>query len=156
MPGTPPAGYHTATPHLIVRGATAALEFYGRAFGAEELFRLTEPGGSIAHAEIRIGDSIVMLAEENEAWGNLGPVSLGASPVRVHLYVADVDSVVERAVAAGATVDIPVSDQFYGDRSGRIVDPFGHAWILGTRREDLTPEEMQTRFEEFLASMGGE
>lgn len=150
-----PEGYHTATPHLIVKDTGAAIEFYKRAFGARELMRLTTPDGKIAHAEIKIGDSTVMLADEFPEWDNLSAESLGGTPARIHLYVEDVDAVFARAVAAGATVLIPVGDQFYGDRSGRFADPFGHLWIVGTRIEDMGPEEMQRRFGEFLKEQGG-
>jgi PhnB protein len=152
---TVPRGYPTATPHLVVADVAAAIEFYARAFGAEEMFRLTTPGGDVAHAELRIGDSVVMLAGEDEAWGNRAPGSLGGTAVRIHLYVPDADALAERAVAAGATLLIPVAHQFYGDRSGRLADPFGHEWILASRYEDLTPEEMQDRFVTFMRSSGG-
>ncbi len=150
-----PEGYYTATPHLIVKDTGAAIEFYKQAFGARELMRLTTPDGMIAHAEIKIGDSTVMLADEFPEWGNLSPESLGGTPARIHLYVEDVDAVAARAVAAGAKVEIPVDDQFYGDRSGRFRDPFGHLWVVGTRIEDMDPEDMQRRFEVFLKKQRG-
>ncbi len=150
-----PEGYHTATPHLVVKNADAAIEFYKRALGANELMRLTTPDGKVAHAEIKIGDSIVMLADEFPDWDNLSPESLGGSPVRIHLYVEDVDALAARAVAAGAKVIIPVDDQFYGDRAGRLVDPFGHLWIVATRKREMSPEEVHRGFEEFMKQQGG-
>ncbi len=140
-----PEGYHTATPYLIVRGAAAALEFYTKAFGATESMRLQEPGGRVGHAEIMIGDSPIMLADEHPEIGARGPQALGGSPVSIVLYVEDVDAVVQRAVAAGAKVKRPVTDQFYGDRAGTVEDPFGHAWHIHTHTEDLTPEELAKR-----------
>jgi PhnB protein len=134
------------TAYLIVKGATEAIAFYQRAFGAEELFRLTGPEGRIGHAELRFGDSVMMLADEWPDFGALGPASIGGSPVSVHLYVDDVDRVVERAVDAGATVLRPVKDEFYGDRAGMIADPFGHKWQVATRKEDVSPAEMQRRW----------
>lgn len=140
-----PEGVPRLTPYLSVQGATRAIEFYKKAFGATEVHRLTDPGGKILHAEIEIAGSPVMLAEEFPAWDNLSPPTLGGTPVRLHLYVEDVDAVAERAVAAGAVVLIPVADQFYGDRSGRVQDPFGHVWILATHVEDVADAEMQRR-----------
>ena len=142
-----PDGYHTVTPYLIVRDAAAAIEFYKRAFGATELLRMEGPGGKIGHAEIRIGDSPVMLAGEFPEMGTVGPQSLGGTPVSLLIYVADVDAAAERAVAAGAKVMRPVKDQFYGDRSGTFADPFGHVWTIATHKEDVTPEEIHRRFE---------
>jgi PhnB protein len=140
-----PQGYHTATPYLIVKGAARAIDFYKQAFGATELMRFAGPGGSIGHAEIRIGDSPIMLADEMPQMGYRSPAALGGSSVSVMLYVPDVDKVVERAVKAGAKVERPVADQFYGDRSGTIHDPFGHVWTVSTHKEDVSPEEMQRR-----------
>ena len=150
-----PDGYHSATPYLIVKDAARAIEFYKQAFGATELVRLAEPSGKVAHAEIQIGDSPIMISEESPDWGNYSPQSLGGSPVGVHLYVEDVDAVTSQAVAAGAKVLIPVADQFYGDRSGRLADPFGHFWILATHKEDVTREEMARRFEAFIQKQSG-
>lgn len=150
-----PEGYATLSSVLVVDDAAAAIDFYVRAFDGREILRLTGPDGRLAHAEVRIGDSVLMLADEAPEWGSKSARTLGDSPARMHLYVADVDAVVERAVAAGATVEIPVTDQFYGDRTGRIVDPFGHRWIVATRREEMTPAEMQRRFESWLAEQGG-
>jgi PhnB protein len=142
-----PAGYHTATPYLIVKGAADAIEFYKKAFGATEVLRMAGPDGSVMHGEIKIGDSIIMLGEENQQWGALGPQSLGGSPVGLCVYYPDVDARFATAVAAGAKVERPLKDQFYGDRSGTVVDPYGHKWTLATHVEDVAPEEMGRRFE---------
>lgn len=141
-----PDGFHTATPYLMVRDAAGAIEFYKKAFGAAELTtRLTDPSGKVMHAEIKIGDSPVMIADEFPEWGNRSPQSLGGTPVIIALYVEDVDTLASGAVAAGAKLLIPVADQFYGDRSGRLADPFGHIWIIATHKEDVSPEEIQRR-----------
>jgi PhnB protein len=140
-----PDGYHTATPYLIVGGAGDAIEFYKKAFGATELFRFPMPGGKIGHAEIKIGDSPIMLADEFAEMGYKGPQSLGGSPVSIMIYVADVDSIFNQAVAAGATVKEAVSDKFYGDRMGTVTDPFGHVWHVATHKEDVSLEEMEKR-----------
>ena len=141
-----PAGYHTVTPYLTVKGADAALEFYKKALGAEETVRMAGPDGSVMHAEFKVGDSVIMLGEENPMWGAKGPHALGGSPVGVMLYLPDVDARFAAAVAAGATVFKPLKDQFYGDRSGTVVDPFGHMWTLATHIEDVAPDEMERRF----------
>jgi PhnB protein len=146
-----PDGYHTVTPYLIVNGASAAIDFYKKAFGAEELFRMPMPGGRVGHAEMKIGDSRIMLADEFPEMDARGPKSLGGTPVSILLYVNDCDAVFNRAVAAGAKVKRPIKDQFYGDRSGVIEDPFGHAWSIATHKEDVSSEEMQRR----MKSMGG-
>jgi PhnB protein len=145
-----PEGYHSVTPYLIVSGAAAALDFYKKAFGATELFRMPMPDGKIGHAEIRIGDSHIMLADEpqNEIHRQIGyraPKSLGGTTTGIMLYVEDVDAMAKQAVAAGAKEVRPVLDQFYGDRSGTFVDPFGHVWTIGTHKEDVSSEEMQRR-----------
>ena len=140
-----PEGYHTATPYLIITNAAKAIEFYKEAFGATELARLATPDGKVGHAEIQIGDSRIMLADEFPEWDARSPQTIGGSAVHIMLYVADVDSVVNRAVAAGATLFKPVADQFYGDRSGSITDPFGHKWTIATHKEDVPPEEMRRR-----------
>jgi PhnB protein len=145
-----PDGYHTATPYLIVEGAAGAIEFYKRAFGATELMRLADPSGKIGHAEIKIGDSPVMLADEFPEMGFRGPRSLGGSAVNLVLYVEDVDARFNQALAAGATAVRPVKDQFYGDRSGTLTDPFGHVWTLATHKEDVAPEEINRRFAESM------
>ncbi len=146
-----PTGYHSITPYLIVRGAAEAIAFYEKAFGAKEILRLPGPGGKIAHAEIKIGDSPVMLADESPVMNFYAPPSPGATPVSIMLYVEDVDEVARRAVAAGATISRPVIDQFYGDRSGSFIDPFGHYWTIGTHKEDVSVEEMNKR----MAAMFG-
>ena len=140
-----PAGYHSVTPYLMVRDATKALAFYRDAFGAEELMRFEGPPGRIAHAEVQIGDSHVMLADENPGEGFVGPQTLGGAGVSLMVYVQDVDATFARAVAAGATARRPVADQFYGDRVGTLADPFGHVWSIATHREDVPPEEMERR-----------
>lgn len=152
-----PSDYGTVTPYLNIRGAVAAIEFYQQAFGATELYRLSMPDGTIAHAEIRIGDSKIMLAEESGEWGNKSPLTLDGSPVSLCLYVADVDSVFAKALALGATVtgEMVVKDQFYGDRTGSITDPFGHKWTIMTHIEDVSPEEMQRRTDAMFSQTQG-
>ncbi len=141
-----PEGFHAVTPYIGVRDAARAIDFYKKAFGATELpGRLADASGKILHAEIRIGDSTIMLAEESLEWGNHSPQSLGGSSVRLALYVEDVDALASRALSAGAKLLSPVEDQFYGDRSGRLEDPFGHVWIIGTHKEDVSPEEIEKR-----------
>ncbi len=140
-----PDGYHTATPYLIIGGAGDAIEFYKKAFGATELFRFPTPDGKIGHAEIKIGDSPIMLADEYPEMGYKGPQSLGGSPVSIMIYVEDVDTIFNQAVAAGATVKEAVTDKFYGDRLGTVADPFGHVWHISTHKEDVSIEEMQKR-----------
>ncbi len=135
-----------AYPYLRVHDSGAAIAFYARAFEARELFRLTEPGGRIGHAEVKFGDTTVMLSDEYPEHGIKGPRSLGGTSVSIHLHVDDVDAVFERAVAAGATVVRPLQDQFYGERSGTVRDPFGHEWLLGGHLETLSTEEMQRRY----------
>ncbi|MFC6634874.1 VOC family protein [Microbulbifer taiwanensis] len=138
-----PEGYHSVTPYLSINGAARAIEFYERAFGAKELFRFPMPDGSIAHAEIQVGDTRISLADDNEEGGLLSPQ--GSSPVGLLLYVEDVDSVFARAVEAGASVKRPLEDQFYGDRSGTLQDPFGHVWFLATHIEDVPEDELERR-----------
>ena len=140
-----PEGYHTATPYLIVKDAARAIEFYKKAFGATELMRMPGPGGKIGHAEIKIGDSPIMLADEVPGMGFRSPESLGGSPISILLYVEDVDVVFSEALAAGAKIQRPVADQFYGDRTGGVTDPFGHVWYIATHKEDVSPEEMKKR-----------
>jgi PhnB protein len=147
-----PEGYHSVTPYLIVKGAAEAIEFYKAALGATELFRMQSPGGQIGHAEIKIGDSQIMLADEHPDMGYVGPQTLGGSPVSLMVYVEDVDAVAARTRAAGAKVLREVQDQFYGDRSGTFQDPFGHVWTISTHKEDLTPEEMDRRAKEAMRS----
>lgn len=141
-----PEGYHSVTPYLIVDDAAAALDFYARAFGAAEVMRMPM-GDRIGHAEIRIGDSHVMLADEFPERGHLGPRSRGGPTASLMIYLPDVDAAYARAVAAGATEIMPLEDQFYGDRSGTVADPFGHQWTLATHVEDVSPEEMGRRME---------
>jgi len=145
-----PDGYHSVTPYLIVDGAAEAIEFYKKAFGATEVMRMPAPGGRIGHAEIKIGDSHVMLADENAEMGARSPKAVGGTPLSLLVYVDDVDATVKRAVTAGARLDRPVENKFYGDRMGGIEDPFGHQWYVGTHIEDVTPEEMKKR----MAAMG--
>jgi PhnB protein len=140
-----PDGYHAVTPYLVVDGGAKALAFYADVFGAVERERIEGPGGKIGHAEITIGDSWVMLADEHPEVGALCPTNVGGTPVTLHVYVEDVDAVVAKAVAAGATLTRPVADQFYGDRVGGITDPFGHRWSVATHKEDLTREELHRR-----------
>ncbi|MBI1817024.1 MAG: VOC family protein [Deltaproteobacteria bacterium] len=142
-----PEGYHTATPCLVIRDAARAIEFYKQAFGAMELTRHADPNGTILHAEIQVGDSRIAIADEVEEWGNYSPQSLGGSPVIMSLYVDDVDALADRAIAGGAKMIFPIADQFYGDRCGRLADPFGHIWIVSTHTEDVSPEEMQRRMQ---------
>lgn len=149
-----PDGYQTATAYLIIQDAAHALDFYKEAFGATEVMRLADPSGKVMHAEIKIGDSLIMMADEFPDMGFRGPKALGGTPVSIHLYVEDVDARVSQAIDAGATVVRPVKDQFYGDRSGVVEDPFGHVWSLATHTEDLSPEEIQDRFESWTKSQG--
>ena len=140
-----PEGYHSVTPYLIVRGGADAIEFYQKAFGAVELFRFPSPDGKIGHAEIKVGDSPIMLADEFPDMGYNGPESLGGSPVSLMIYVEDVDTVFNQAVQAGAVVKEALQDKFYGDRMGTVTDPFGHRWHLATHKEDVSMEEMERR-----------
>ncbi len=146
-----PAGYNTVTPAITVRGAAQAIEFYKTAFGAEEVMRFTLPDGTICHAEIKIGDSHVMLCDEMPDWGNRGPQTLGGATGSLMVFVDDVDARYARAVAAGATAYRPVENQFWGDRMGTVTDPFGHHWSLSTHVEDVSIEEMHQRFGTFMA-----
>ena len=140
-----PEGYHSVTPYLIINGAASAIEFYQKAFGATELFRFPTPDGKIGHAEIKIGDSPIMLADEFAEMGYKGPQALGGSPVSLMIYLEDVDAVFNRAVEAGASVKEAVQDKFYGDRTGTLTDPFGHVWHVSTHKEDVSMEEMERR-----------
>jgi PhnB protein len=137
-----PDDMHSITPHLTCAGAAEAIDFYVKAFGAVELMRLPGPAGKLMHAAVRIGDSMLMLADEFPEMGGLGPNALKGSPVTIHLQVEDVDAVVAQAVAAGATVTMPVADMFWGDRYGQLQDPFGHRWSVATHTQDLTPDEI--------------
>ena len=140
-----PEGYHTVTPYLIFDGAGGAIEFYKRALGASEVLRLDDPSGRIHQAEIKIGDSCIMLADEHPELQALSPKTIGGSPVSLHVYVEDVDAAVDRAVKAGAKLVRPVADQFYGDRTGGVEDPFGYRWFIATHKEDLTIDEIRRR-----------
>ncbi|HEU4373580.1 MAG TPA: VOC family protein [Telluria sp.] len=137
-----PEGMHSVTPHLTCAGAADAIEFYKKAFGAVDMGRMPGPGGKLIHAQIRIGDSRVMLVDEFPEWGGKGPKTLGGTPVAIHLYVPDADAVFKAAVAAGATVKMEMADAFWGDRYGVVIDPFGHTWSIATHIKDMTPEEM--------------
>ena len=150
-----PDGYHTATPYLVVKGAADALEFYKNAFGATEVLRLEAPDGSIAHAEFKIGDSIIMLGDEMKEMGFLAPQGEGSSPVSIMLYVNDVDSAFAQAITAGGVEERPVVDQFYGDRSGSLFDPFGHRWTIATHTEDLSEDEVRQRFADMMKQGDG-
>jgi len=140
-----PDGYHSITPYLIVRNGAGALDFYKKAFNAKELFRMPMPDGKIGHAEMQVGDSRFMLADENPGMGARSPESVGGSPINLMIYLEDVDGVVKQAVLAGATIVRPLANQFYGDRSGIIMDPFGHQWTLATHVEDVPEDELKRR-----------
>ena len=152
---TIPDGYHSVTPYLIITGAAEAIDYYKKAFGATELLRMPAPDGKIGHAEIKIGDSPIMLADEFPEMGYKSPQTLGGSPVSIMIYVADVDTVFDQAVAAGGKVQRPVKDQFYGDRSGTLEDPFGHVWHIATHKEDVSVEEMERRAKSASAAASG-
>ncbi|MFO0930146.1 MAG: VOC family protein [Gemmataceae bacterium] len=146
-----PEGYRCVTPYLIIKGAADAIAFYQAAFGATERYRLPQPDGRVGHAELEVGGAPLMLADEFPEMNVRSPASLGGSPVSLLIYVTDVDRVFQRAIDAGATVTRPLANQFYGDRSGTVTDPFGHIWTLATRVEDVSPEEMKARFERFMS-----
>lgn len=140
-----PPGARTITPHLVIRGATKAMDFYKAAFGAEEHCRMPGPGGALMHAEMKIGDSVFYLCEEFPEYGAKSPDALNGSPVTIHLYVPNADAAWDRAVKAGATVEMPLENAFWGDRYGKLKDPFGHKWSIAQHIEDVTPEEMEKR-----------
>jgi uncharacterized glyoxalase superfamily protein PhnB len=142
-----PDGYHTLTPYLVCQGAADAITFYEKAFGATELVRMPGPGGSVMHAELRIGTSMLMLSDENPERGALSPKTVGGSPVSVFIYTEDVDALFARAVKAGAQGVAPPADMFWGDRFAQVVDPFGHSWAMATHKEDVSPEEMGRRMQ---------
>ena len=154
-PGKPiPEGHHTVTPYLIIKGADKAIEFYKKAFGAVETARMPGPDGkTIVHAQIMIGDTPVYLTEENPEWGASSPQTLNGTPVSMHIYVEDVDTFFKRAIDAGATETMPVNDVFWGDRYGKLKDPFGHEWGIATHKTDLTTEEIQKGAQEFFSQM---
>jgi uncharacterized glyoxalase superfamily protein PhnB len=145
-----PTGYHSVTPSIVVRDAAKAIDFYKEAFGAEEIGRMPAPDGSIMHAEIKIGDSLIMLGEENEQWGTKSPLSTNGNPSSLHIYVEDADASFARALKAGATVRYPLEDAFWGDRYGKVTDPFGHEWGIGTRVKELSPAEMDKAGKEWM------
>lgn len=148
-----PTGYHSLTPYLTVRNGEEAIAFYEKAFGAELKVKLTMPGGGVAHAEMKIGDSAFMFGDENPDWGNKSPLTLGGSPMGLMFYVPDCDAAFARALAAGATVDKPLQDQFYGDRTGVVADPSGHLWTIGTHMKDMDEAEMQAGMDAMMATM---
>jgi PhnB protein len=150
-----PEGYHTVTPYLSVDGAAQAIEYYKNAFGAQERVRMAAPGGKIGHAELEIGDSLVMLADALPQFTTRPPTELGGTSVSVMLYVEDVDAVVQRATEEGGTITREVADQFWGDRFGAVTDPFGHVWTIATHVEDVPPEEMAERAKAAMAAMSG-
>jgi PhnB protein len=148
-----PEGFHSVTPHIAVRGAAAAIDFYKRAFGAQEIFRMAGPGGVIGHAELKIGDSVIMLADEFPGSPVKAPQTLGGTTGVLNIYVPDVDRSYQQAVGAGAKETMPVADMFWGDRYGQVTDPFGHVWALGTHQEDLSETEIEERAKQFWAHM---
>lgn len=148
-----PDGFHTITPYLRVRKGREAIDFYKKAFGAEEVYSLPGPDGSVMHAELKIGDSRMMLGEECKDWGLMSPLSLGGNGSGLHLYVEDVDASFKRAADAGCKVAMPPTDMFWGDRYGKLIDPFGHEWSIGTHMEDLSPDEIAKRGVEAMKHM---
>jgi len=151
-----PEGFHSVTPYIIVPNAVKALKLYAQAFGAKEISRMAGPSAeSTMHAEMRIGDSIVMLTDENPQWNAKSPATLGGTPVSLHVYVEDADATFQKATAAGFAVQMPPTDMFWGDRYAKVVDPFGHIWGIATRKEMVSPEEMARRHAEMLKQMGG-
>jgi PhnB protein len=149
-----PDGYHSVTPYLFVRRAASAIDFYKTVFGATEILRMPGPDGRIMHAELKIGDSIIMLAEENPKTGVMSPQTVGGYSVGLHVYIEDVDSVVQKALENGAKALHPIKDQFYGDRSGSLLDPFGHMWNVATHMEDVSPEEIRKRMSAMSQAAG--
>ena len=149
-----PENYHTATPYLVMKDAAAAIDFYKKVFGAEEKMRLADTDGKVMHAELKIGNSTIMLADEFPEMGIEGPKTVGAMGVSIMLYVEDSDAVFNLAIESGALERRPLADQFYGDRSGTVEDPYGHIWSIASRIEDVTPEEVQKRFDDWIAERG--
>jgi PhnB protein len=147
-----PEGHNTVTPYLVIKGAAKAIDYYKKVFGATVVVRMDGPNGTVGHAELKIGDSRIMLADENPSMGARSAESIGGSPVSLYLYMPDCDSIVEKAAAEGAKVLKPVADQFYGDRSGFFQDPFGHLWAVATHKEDVSPEEMKERMKKLQAA----
>lgn len=147
-----PKDYNTVTPYLVIKGAAQAIEYYKKVFGATETVRMNGPGGTVAHAELKIGNSHIMVADENPSMGqgHTSAAAIGASPVSLYIYLPDVDRVVKQAAAEGAKILKPVEDQFYGDRSGFIQDPFGHLWGIATHVEDVSPQEMKERMKKMM------
>ena len=150
-----PEGYHNVTPYLFVRSAASAIDFYKSVFGATEVMRMAGSNGKIMHAELKIGDSIVMLADENPQTGVMSPQTIGGYSVGLHVYVENVDAVMQRAAESGAKLLRPIKDQFYGDRSGSLLDPFGHMWSVATHVEDVSPEEMRKRMTAAMSQTAG-
>jgi len=146
-----PDGYHTLTPFLTVKDAARAIEFYKAAFGAKERGVMKAPDGKVMHAELMIGDSILMMSDEFQEFGSLSPQTIGGSPMGLHIYVEDVDTAFDRAVKAGAQVEMPVMDQFWGDRYGRLKDPYGHKWSIATHKQDFSADEMKHNMEDAMA-----
>jgi PhnB protein len=150
-----PDGYHSVTPYLFIKGAAGAIDFYKSVFGAKERVRMPGPNGRIMHAELQIGDSVVMLADEHPEMGVKSPETLGGSGTSLHVYVENVDAIAQKAVAAGAKLVRPVKDEFYGDRTGTIIDPFSHMWSIATHIEDVSPEEMKKRMAKAMGQSAG-
>jgi PhnB protein len=148
-----PDGYHTLTPHVTVKDAPRAIEYYKKAFGAQELYRMPGPDGKIVHAELRIGDSPIMLSDEFPQMGSVSPATIGNTGSGIHIYVEDCDTVYNKAITEGGKALMPPQDMFWGDRYGKLQDPFGHVWSIGTHKEDLTPEQIQKRGEEAMKQM---
>jgi uncharacterized glyoxalase superfamily protein PhnB len=148
-----PEGYHTLTPFLTVRNAERAIEFYKQAFGAQERGVAKGPDGKVMHAEVKIGDSVIMLSDEYPEFGSLSPQSVGGSPMGLHIYIENVDAAFDRAVKAGAQVEMPVMDQFWGDRYGKLKDPFGHKWSIATHVKDMSADEMKRSMDDAMSKM---
>jgi PhnB protein len=148
-----PEGYHTLTPFLTVRNAERAIEFYKQAFGAQERGVAKGPDGKVMHAEVKIGDSVIMLSDEFPEFGSLSPQSVGGSPMGLHIYIENVDAAFDRAVKAGAQVEMPVADQFWGDRYGKLKDPFGHKWSIATHVKDMSADEMKRSMDDAMSKM---
>jgi PhnB protein len=148
-----PEGYHTLTPFLTVRNAERAIEFYKQAFGAQERGVAKGPDGKVMHAEVKIGDSVIMLSDEYPEFGSLSPQSVGGSPMGLHIYIENVDAAFDRAVKAGAQVEMPVADQFWGDRYGKLKDPFGHKWSIATHVKDMSADEMKRSMDDAMSKM---